>query len=55
MTYCIVQASIPELLERIYGFDETTVGLCYFAIGFQVVVGGYVNGVTHIFPVCYNL
>ena len=55
MTYYIVQASIPELLERIYGFDETTVGLCYFTIGFEVVVGGYVNGMTHIFPVCYNL
>ena len=55
MTYYIVQASISELLERIYGFDETTVGLCYITIGFEVVVGGYVNGLTHIFPVCYNL
>ena len=55
MTYYIVQASIPELLERIYGFDETTVGLCYITIGFEVVVGGYVNGLTHISPVCYNL
>jgi hypothetical protein len=55
MTYYIAQASIPEILERIYGFDETTVGLCYFAIGFGVVIGGYVNGMTHISPVCYNL
>ncbi|KAE9364784.1 putative major facilitator superfamily transporter [Stipitochalara longipes BDJ] len=44
MTYYIIQASMPELLERIYGFDEMTIGLCYFAIGFGVVIGGYVNG-----------
>jgi predicted MFS family arabinose efflux permease len=55
MTYYIVQASIPELLERIYSFDETTVGLCYFAIGFGVLIGGYVNGMIHNFPVRYNL
>jgi predicted MFS family arabinose efflux permease len=55
MTYYIVQASISELLERIYGFDETAVGLCYFDIGFRVVIGGYVNGMAHIFPVHYNL
>jgi predicted MFS family arabinose efflux permease len=56
MTFYIVQASIPELLERIYCFDETTVvGLCYFAIGFGVLIGGYVNGMTHNFPVCSNL
>jgi predicted MFS family arabinose efflux permease len=55
VTYYIVQASIPELLERIYGFNETTVGLCYFAIGFRVMIGGYINGMTHISPVFYNL
>jgi predicted MFS family arabinose efflux permease len=55
MTYYIIQASISELLERIYGFDETAVGLCYFDIGFRAVIGGYVNGMAHISPVYYNL
>jgi predicted MFS family arabinose efflux permease len=44
MVYYITQASIPELLERIYGFNETDVGLCYLAIGCGVATGGYLNG-----------
>jgi predicted MFS family arabinose efflux permease len=57
MTYYIIQSSMPELLERIYGFDETIVGICYFAIGFGVVIGGYVNGmIPHISRLLmYNL
>ena len=41
--YCI-QASIPQLLEGKYGFNEQQVGLSYLAIGGGVVIGGYVNG-----------
>jgi predicted MFS family arabinose efflux permease len=44
--YYIVQASIPALLQRTYGLNETAIGLCYFAIGTGVAAGGYLNGMV---------
>lgn len=42
--YYVVQASLPLILEEIYGFDEQQVGLSYLSIGGGVVLGGYLNG-----------
>ncbi|PQE21264.1 hypothetical protein CJF32_00006396 [Rutstroemia sp. NJR-2017a WRK4] len=44
MAYYIVQASIPTSLSQIYHYSAAGIGLCYFAIGVGVAIGGYING-----------
>lgn len=43
MSYYIVQASLPVLFMRAYGLTTTQVGLCYLPMGFDVIIGGYIN------------
>jgi predicted MFS family arabinose efflux permease len=45
MAYYVVQASIPTSLSQIYHYSAADIGLCYFTIGFGVVLGGYINGI----------
>lgn len=43
-TYYTIQASLPSIFIDIYALNELEIGLCYFAIGIGVVLGGYLNG-----------
>ncbi|KAG9233800.1 putative MFS transporter [Amylocarpus encephaloides] len=43
MMYYIVQASLPPLFIEYYGLDETQIGLCYLALSFGVIFGGFMN------------
>ncbi|KAI1267771.1 chloramphenicol resistance protein [Xylariaceae sp. FL1019] len=44
LTYYCVQASITNIFEEIYGYNESVIGACYLAIGAGVIIGGYANG-----------
>lgn len=46
--YYVIQASMPQILENKYGFNEQQVGLSYLAIGGGVVIGGYANGTVFL-------
>jgi multidrug resistance protein len=46
--YYVIQASMPQILEKKYGFNEQQVGLSYLAMGGGVVIGGYANGTVFL-------
>ncbi|KAI0158134.1 chloramphenicol resistance protein [Xylariaceae sp. FL1272] len=44
LTYYCVQASITNIFEEIYSYNESVIGACYLSIGAGVIIGGYANG-----------
>lgn len=46
MVYYIIQTSIPQILQRIYHLREAEIGLCYFAVGCGLAIGGFINGTS---------